>query len=208
VNGRRESQKALRRAGMLAAATRLFDAQGYARTTFEEIAAAAGVGVATVYKYFDSKQGIVREILEPELNAMLKRAEHAIKHPLPDPADSMVALLSTYRDLGGRNWARRELLQLTVFPEIGNEGVLTDLVREAESAVQAQIHELLRHSVSAGQLRRSLPLDDTAAIIFALLNQHFGMYLSDPSMPFTRMFRRLAKQVRLVFTGWLPKGAR
>jgi len=189
---------------MLAAAAGLFSAQGYARTTFEEIATEAKVGVATVYKYFDSKQGIVTALLEPDLKKMMAKAQRIVDGPLGSPAESMVALLSAYRDLGGHNWASRELLQLTVFPGIGNEGLLTELVREAEFQAQTQIGALLEKFRSAGQVRRSLPLSDATAVIFALFNQHFGMYLVDPKMSFEQMFRRLARRVRLVFTDWGP----
>lgn len=192
---------------MLAAATRLFEVQGYSRTTFEEIAAEARVGVATIYKYFASKQGIVSALLEPDLRSLMARAQRIVDGPLDSPGQSMVSLLSAYRDLGGRNWASRELLQLTVFPGIGNEGLLTELVHDAERQAQTQIGTLLRRFKSAGQLRRDLPLNDATAIIFALFNQHFGMYLSDPKMRFEPMFRNLARRIRLVFTEWCPPSA-
>jgi AcrR family transcriptional regulator len=187
---------------MLAAAARLFERQGYAATTFDEIAAEAGVGVATVYKYFNSKQGIVIAILEPDLRTMLARAQRVLQRRHSEPAKSMVALLSAYRNLGGRNWASRELLRLTVYPGVGNEGLLTDLVHEAESKAQAQIRELLKSLRAAGLLRRRLPLADATAVIFALLNQHFALYLSDTDASFTETFRRLARCVRLVFVDW------
>jgi AcrR family transcriptional regulator len=202
VTGRREAQKERRRSAMLAAAARLFEAQGYARTTFEEIAAEARVGVATVYKYFGSKQGVVEALLRPDLTDMLAGAQRIIDAPLLDPAESMVTLLAAYRDLGGHDWASRELLQLTVFPGMGNEGPLKELVLEAESEVHAQIRRLLERYRNAGRLDRRLPLADATAVIFALLNQHFGMYLADPSMTFTQMFRRLARRVRVVFADW------
>jgi AcrR family transcriptional regulator len=202
MNGRRALQKAARRGEMLAGAARLFERQGYSATTFEEIASEAGVGVATVYKYFNSKQGIVVAILEPDLRNMLARAQRVVERPSADPAQSMLALLSAYRNLGGRNWASRELLRLTVYPGIGNEGLLTALVREAESRTQAQIHQLLMTQRAAGRLKPRLPLADATAVIFALLNQHFAMYLADSSLSFTEMFRRLARCVRLVFIDW------
>jgi AcrR family transcriptional regulator len=187
---------------MLEAAGRLFEAQGYARTTFEEIAAAAGVGVATVYKYFQSKQGIVKALLDPDLKNMLARAQRIIDGPLGGPAESMVALLSAYRNLGGHNWASRELLQLTIFPGLVNQGPLTEFVHELDSKAQAQIGSLLRKLRDSGRLRRDLPLKDATAVIFALLNQHYGMYLSESGLSFEKMFRRLKRRVRLVFEDW------
>ncbi len=202
MSGRRASQKAKRRAEMLAGAARLFEKHGYAATTFDEIAAEAGVGVATIYKYFNSKQGIVIALLEPDLRNMLARAQRVLQRPHADPAKSMVALLSAYRNLGGRNWASRELLRLTVYPGIGNDGRLTELVREAEAKTQAQIHELLKTQRAAGRLKARLQLADATAVIFALLNQHFALYLSDPGVRFSEIYRRLSRCVRLVFDDW------
>jgi AcrR family transcriptional regulator len=200
--GRRELQKQKRRRAMLQAAGRLFEKQGYERTTFEEIATAAAVGVATVYKYFNSKQGLVVALLEPDLQRILSSAQKVIDRLPENPAKSMVALLSCYGDLGGHNWASRELLQLTVFPGLGNEGLLTDFVRKAESETMRQMADLLQRQKAAGRVSADLPVADATAVIFALLNQHFGSYLFDPAMSFERMFRQLSRRVQLVFTNW------
>jgi AcrR family transcriptional regulator len=202
MTGRRELQKERRRAAILEAAARLFERQGYTATTFDEIAAAAKVGVATVYKYFQCKQGIVVALLQPGVSQVLARAQRVVDRPPADPAVAMVALLAAYRDLGGRDWASREILRLTVYPGIGNEGLLTDLIRDSDSQTQAQIHALLKSLRGAGRLKRGLRLADATAVIFALLNQHFSMYLADARLSFAEIFRRLARRVRLVFDDW------
>jgi AcrR family transcriptional regulator len=55
----REAQKALTRTRMLDAAAELIAAQGYAATSIEEIATAAGATRATFYLHFASKSDIV-----------------------------------------------------------------------------------------------------------------------------------------------------
>src|SRR5450755_3545094 len=204
MTGLRQSQKAARRAAMLAAASRLFDAKGYARTTFKEIAAAAHCGVMTVYKHFHSKDGIVVALLQPDLHRILIEAQAVIERPPADVARAMVRLLSAYRDLGGHNWARRELLRLTVFPTGGNGGLLTAFINEAEAATQRQIRSLLAKQRTARQLQPRLSLDDATAVIFALLNHHFGMFMTRQNLNFEQMFRMLARRVRLVFDDWRP----
>jgi AcrR family transcriptional regulator len=200
--GRREAQKQQRREVMLAAARGLFERQGYARTTFDEIAAASGMGVATVYKYFTSKHGLVAALLEPDLQRMLNRAQAVISRPPADPGRSMVKLLRAYADLGGHNWSSREILRLTVFPGLSNEGELTGFVRRADTETRRQIAALLRHQQAAGRLHARLPVADATAVIFALLNQHFGEFLFDPAASFPRMFAKLSRRVQLVFADW------
>lgn len=200
--GRRDEQKQQRRAVMLEAAHRLFERQGYNRTTFDQIAAAAGVGVATVYKYFDSKEGIVVALLRPDLQRILADGQQVIDRLAQDPARSMVQLLAAYGSLGGGNWSSRELLRLTVFPGLDHEGLISAFVREADAATQAQIGELLRRQRSAGRLNPRVSIADATAVIFALLNQQFGEFLYGRRISHRRMLAQLARRARLVFDDW------
>jgi AcrR family transcriptional regulator len=60
TSARREQQAAQTRSDVLAAAVRLFGAQGWAATTMGAIAAEAGVAVETVYSGFGSKKQLLR----------------------------------------------------------------------------------------------------------------------------------------------------
>jgi AcrR family transcriptional regulator len=205
MSGLRVSQKAIRRAMMLATASRLFDRRGYERTTINEIAIASRCGVATVYKYFKSKEGIVTALLEPDLDRILASAQRIIDAPPPDPAQAMVALLSEYRDLGGHNWSNRELLKMTIFPGVGNEGLLTPLVIEADARVHAQIRALLERFRKSGRLSPNLNLEDATSLVFAVFNQHFGMFLTQKGLKFAAMFKMLSRRVRLLYDDWRPR---
>lgn len=198
----REHQKEARRAAMLQAAARLFSQAGYARTTFEEIAAAAGFGVATVYKYFPSKERLVIALLQPDWDRMAVRARRIIEHPPSDPADAMVRLISTYGELGGHNWASRELLRLVIFPGLGNRGVLMSWVIDSDRRAQHLIRALLRKQRDCGALSPRLAVEDATAVIFALLNQNFARFLTQEELSFRSMFHSLSRQVRLVFDDW------
>src|SRR5215208_4214095 len=66
ASGRRERAR-LQRERTLERARELFLGQGYAATTVESIADAAGVSVATVYKTYGGKAGLVRELCSQAL---------------------------------------------------------------------------------------------------------------------------------------------
>lgn len=65
---------------ILAAATRLFIQQGYARTSLDQIAAAASAGKATVYARHGSKEALFEAVIA----AAVARAARPL--PPPDPA--------------------------------------------------------------------------------------------------------------------------
>jgi AcrR family transcriptional regulator len=57
--GRREENKLRTRSALERAAARLFEEQGFGATTVRDIAAAAGVGERTFFRYFPSKEDLV-----------------------------------------------------------------------------------------------------------------------------------------------------
>ena len=64
---RRVEQAAATRRGILKAAQRLFQEQGYTATTMSAIAAEAGVALKTVYVAFQTKSGVVRALWNLQL---------------------------------------------------------------------------------------------------------------------------------------------
>ncbi len=67
--GRRERKKADTRAALIDASRKLFEAQGYAHTTVQQISEAADVSERTFFRYFQSKE----DLLLPGLASLLDR---------------------------------------------------------------------------------------------------------------------------------------
>jgi AcrR family transcriptional regulator len=74
--GLRKAQKAMTRRLLLSTALGLFQAKGYAATTIDEIAAAAGTTRVTFYAYFPSRVDLVKALID-ELNEILGRTASA-----------------------------------------------------------------------------------------------------------------------------------
>lgn len=75
----REAQKEMTRNRLLESGLDLFVSQGYAATTVDDIASAAGTTRVTFYAYFPSKVDLVKALISERLNALLDRvpsAEH------------------------------------------------------------------------------------------------------------------------------------
>jgi AcrR family transcriptional regulator len=77
-NGQRASARD-RQASLIAAAASLFAAKGFNGTTTKEIAKAAGVSEALVFKYFPTKRSLYAAILEEKVsvNELLEAVEAA-----------------------------------------------------------------------------------------------------------------------------------
>lgn len=86
---RRRDEK---RGQIFAAAQELFGRYGFKRVTIEEVAERAGVSKVTIYTYFKSKSGLIRELVAETYRAR-KTAIEALIHsdvPFPDKVNALV----------------------------------------------------------------------------------------------------------------------
>lgn len=69
----REAQKQMTRRLLLESGLELFKSKGYAVTTVDDIATAAGTTRATFYAYFSSRSELMRALIDEQLNEALQR---------------------------------------------------------------------------------------------------------------------------------------
>ena len=87
----REAQKQLTRDVIVEQALKLFTEKGYAATTIDEIAAAAGTTRVTFYAYYPSRSDLMRDFMA-RVNAVLDRADgHAQTSTAPELVDAVRA---------------------------------------------------------------------------------------------------------------------
>ncbi len=72
-----------RRTEILDAATQIFARVGFAGTDVQEIAAAAGVGKGTVYRYFPSKEELFLAAVDQGMRRLTESVDHAAAESLP-----------------------------------------------------------------------------------------------------------------------------
>lgn len=199
----RDRQRQLGQSAVLDAAEKLFQTRGFAQTTIQMIADAAGVGVATVFRHFRSKPGVLAELMRREADIVFVRGMKIIESPGEDPAKTMLALLREMVALADVPASRFEGTQHLALPlPFGHED--TDrMVRWAEAELRRYIAMLLRHYQRTGQLRDDLSIEDLAFIVFAVFNQHYlGISTGDDPSTGDAM-RVLRRQIPLLFEPWL-----
>lgn len=98
----RVAQKELTRQRLLDTALELFEAQGYAATTIDDIAAAAGTTRVTFYAHFPSRRAIMAALID-RLNEILERQESPA-HGSTASALVEVVTIGSHEAIGG--WLR------------------------------------------------------------------------------------------------------
>lgn len=110
--GRRQRKAARTRAGIEAAALRLFRRQGFDATTVEQIAEAADVAPRTFFRYFPSKDAVLFGDLVGEIERMRavmdRRASH--EHPMRSLAAAMLDAADRMEPDREQHLMRAELL--------------------------------------------------------------------------------------------------
>ena len=91
--GRREENKQRTRSALEQAAARLFEQQGFEATTVRDIAAAAGVGERTFFRYFPSKEDLVLQQVRDLIPGLMRALR---ERPAAEPP--LVALRETFVD--------------------------------------------------------------------------------------------------------------
>jgi len=93
----RVRDRIVRRQGILLAAGRVFVRSGFRLATMEEIAAAAGVGVGTLYTYFKNKEHLFASLLAESAELLYDRLRAAAAKPVP-PGLGLIAINRAYAD--------------------------------------------------------------------------------------------------------------
>lgn len=103
--GRRERNYEQTRRRLVEAARLLFERDGYDETTVEAVGAAAGVSPRTVYRYFDTKSGLVVEPVRRLVDRVISRAEPGWS--IADLADALGAAAEEAIAPGELEWILR-----------------------------------------------------------------------------------------------------
>jgi len=78
-----QEEQARRRQEIFDASVHLFVEKGFAETSMREIAAAAGIGKATLYDYFKTKEEVMVDFFKREVHAIAARAAEIARQELP-----------------------------------------------------------------------------------------------------------------------------
>jgi AcrR family transcriptional regulator len=152
---RRDAER--NRGRILAAAREVFRLRGFA-ATLDDVAAHAGLGVATVYRRFPDKDHLVEAILAQQLHDLRALAEQALA--APDPWDALVDFLTRAVELMADDRGVRDVVLSSA---LGREQV-----RRARDELAEVTVRLLARAQEAGALRPDLTHTDLPVFMVML----------------------------------------
>ena len=154
--------KPLKRKNILAAAEKLFERFGPGKTGVDEIAAAAGVAKGTLYNYFGSKEGIIRELVSDKIE-LFEQALGGSLDGLSDPLEKLKsAALERFRFLRGTPYIAAIILNEE------NDPVSREIVRLFEDRQRGIVARIMDEARRRGKIRGSDSASITDGIIYLL----------------------------------------
>jgi AcrR family transcriptional regulator len=142
---------------IVAAASELFAEHG-ADVCVDEIARRAGVGQATVFRRFPSKDDLVLALFEQRITDAAEAVQR-IARTVADPWEALVAAMEAV--------AGRQASDRGTFQAVGGEVIGSPELREARARIAAPFGELLRRAQAAGRVRADLEPEDILFLITA-----------------------------------------
>lgn len=162
----RRAQAARSRSAVLAAAERLFLADGYAATTIAKIAEAAEVSVETVYKGFGGKPGLVRSLAARGLTGQgrvpAERRSDEMRLTERDPH----RIIANWGTLGAEVAPRIVPIMLLVRAAAATDPEMATLFDELNTDRLRRMTINAGHLYETGSLRRGVTLADAVDILY------------------------------------------
>jgi AcrR family transcriptional regulator len=159
-----------RRGEILAAAMKVFEASGYAATTVDAIAEAAGVAKGSIYNYFPSKHELFQQIFTGAMAAAEEQAVAILTGPLP-AADKITRLLdSWFSRLGYHRRIGRLALEFWLTAAREQQGELAQTFAKNYALWRQRLAGVLTQGIEEGAFRRDLQTQVGASLIMAVLD--------------------------------------
>ncbi|MGW4843482.1 TetR/AcrR family transcriptional regulator [Nocardia brasiliensis] len=158
-----------RRQQIIESAYAVFVARGYEATTISDVAAHAGIGQGTVYRYFESKREILDHVVDFGIAKFVDRVQP--RTLLKRPA-SAAELFAELRSMIGRWYElldqEPDFVRLFLVEASAIDKELSDRLLGLELLVSTFVAHELRLGVAAGWIRADLDPEVTAHIVLTL----------------------------------------
>ena len=161
----RETQRRKKRQAVIEAGVRLFNENGFEKTSLDDLAKSLGITKRTIYYYVQNKDEILMEALRQSMQ-VLERIARTVENDTCSAINTIEVIIDEYA-----RWITTDLGACLV---LTSENMLTDEVRVELRATKHQLDWLIRRAViegiEVGEIRSTCDPRLTSAAIFGALN--------------------------------------
>lgn len=147
-----------RRAQVLAVATQLFARQGYAGTTTRQIAEAAAVNEAIIFRHFPSKEELYWAVIEEQFARLAPARE--LEKRYATVSGTLELFTAVAQDVLDRNSDDHPLKRLLLFSALENHRLSSRFYRQYASGFYEVLGGYIRERIERGEFR---PVDPVLA---------------------------------------------
>jgi AcrR family transcriptional regulator len=185
---RLRADAARNRQALIDAALRLFAARGLS-VTLDDIAAEAGVNVATAYRHFANKHELAAAYIQEQIDTAIAIAEQSAGRD--DPWQGLTEFFRRTLDLMIDNRGLHDVLM---------PGMASEWFERMEERIRPALVELIRRGQKAGKVRRDVEQGDIGVIV-TMLAAVSDIPAADPST-------LVGRYLELVLAGLRPTDAK
>jgi AcrR family transcriptional regulator len=156
------------RAAILDAAARVFESDGAASARMEDVAAAAGIAVGTLYNYFEDRAALVAALLDQRTGALMDALDAAGRTPAAKDAPGFRLDLARFVSALARHFDANRALLHVFLSEQTRLGATSAALTRRQTVLQ-ELHERARVLVARGIRTKALRNGDPAMLAALLL---------------------------------------
>ncbi|MDO6414086.1 TetR/AcrR family transcriptional regulator [Sphingomonas sp. BIUV-7] len=155
----KQEERAARRAAVLRAAVRMFNARGFHATSLEDVATSLGISKPTIYHYLGNKDQVLLECVTIGLQQLLEAGAAARAGP-GTGADRLQSFLRRYAEINMDDFGRCVI-------RTGEEALTPESVRRFRD-LKREIDTAMRELIEEGVADGSIAPVDPRLLAFAL----------------------------------------
>lgn len=203
MTGLREQKKSERRERIFSAAVDLFNKKGFSNTSMQDIAEKASLAVGTLYNYFPSKNDLLLDIMQEEMEITITGDDALFNvnlqnHDAKDIIKSLIKKIYSIPLLLNKESMKEIFIATFSSDEHMKKGIILDI--ELMKAFQKLLERLQKNNMINPEVNSY----NATKIFYSVLLTQMMMYIFDPELDNEKLFDNIDEIIDLIFQGMKP----
>ena len=200
----REKKKSERKDRIFSAAVDLFNEKGFSDTSMQDIAENSNLAVGTLYNYFPSKNDLLLEIMQDEMEITITESSALFNDVnLQDKSAKDIIKLLAKKIFSIPLLVNKESLkEIFIATFSSNVYMKNGMILDLE--LMKTFQYLLERLQKANMINREMNIFSATKIFYSNMMIQMMMYLFEPGMDKEKLFENTDEMIDLIFQGMKP----